>query len=123
MKQSVILTGEGHRIEGDGADVDLVNQFLAHLGARAFSPATARAYAYDLLNFLRFLNERCARLQGVVATDVFDYLDWQQRATAGTGKVVRLTERRGVSPATMNRRIAAVRGLFEFARHGRGARR
>jgi len=115
MQQCVISTGEGHRIEGDGADVDLVNQFLAHLRARAFSPATVRAYAYDLLNFLRFLNERCARLQDVVATDLFDYLDWQQRPTAGTGKVVRLTERRGVSPATMNRRIAAVRGLFEFA--------
>jgi len=29
--------------------------------------------------------------------------------------VVRLSERRGAAPATQNRRIAAVRGLFEFA--------
>ncbi len=115
MKPCVVSTSGGHRIDGCGEDVALVNQFLSHLGSRAFSPATVRAYAYDLLNFLRFLAERCARLQDVVATDLFDYLDWQQRPTAGTGKVVRLTERRGVSPATMNRRIAAVRGLFEFA--------
>ena len=29
--------------------------------------------------------------------------------------MVRLAERRGAAPSTMNRRIAAVRGLFEFA--------
>jgi integrase/recombinase XerC len=57
----------------------LANQYLAHLASRAFSPATVRAYAYDLLNFLRFLAERRARL-GVVATDLFDYLDWAGRA-------------------------------------------
>ncbi|WP_307568632.1 tyrosine-type recombinase/integrase [Streptosporangium lutulentum] len=93
----------------------MVNQFLAHLGARAFSPATVRAYAYDLLNFLRFLAERLSGLGDVVATDLFDYLAWQQRPGASTGTVVRLAERRGAAPATMNRRIAAVRGLFEFA--------
>jgi integrase/recombinase XerC len=114
MQQWVISTSDGHRVRGSSGDVVLVNRFLSQLGCRAFSPATVRAYAYDLLNFLRFLAERCARLQDVVATDLFDYLDWQQGPTAGTGKVVRLTERRGVSPATMNRRIAAVRGLFEF---------
>jgi integrase/recombinase XerC len=115
MKQCVISTSDGHRVQGPGEDVELVNRFLSHLGSRAFSPATVRAYAYDLLDFLRFLAERYARLQDVVATDLFDYLDWQQRPPAGMGKVVRLTDRRGVAPATMNRRIAAVRGLFEFA--------
>ena len=42
MKQRVIATGDGHRIEGDGEDVELVNQFLSHLRSRAFSPATVR---------------------------------------------------------------------------------
>ena len=43
-------------------------------------------------------------------------LDWQTqpKRTAGS-TVVRLSERRGAAPATQNRRIAAVRGLFEFA--------
>jgi integrase/recombinase XerC len=116
MQKCVISTSDGHRVQGLGGDVELVNRFLSHLGSRAFSPATVRAYAYDLLNFLRFLAERGARLQDVVATDLFDYLAWQQRPTASTGKVVRLNAQRGVvAPATMNRRIAAVRGLFEFA--------
>jgi site-specific recombinase XerD len=115
MERRVISTCDGHRVDGCGEDGELVNQFLSHLRSRAFSSATVRAYAYDLLNFLRFLAERCARLRDVVATDLFDYLDWQQRPRGVAGKVVRLTERRGAAPATMNRRIAAVRGLFEFS--------
>jgi integrase/recombinase XerC len=116
MRRHVVLASDGHRVEGCGADGELVNQFLAHLGSRAFSPATVRAYAYDLLNFLRFLAGRDARLGDVVAMDLFDYLDWQQHPVSTAGQqVVRLGTARGAMPATMNRRIAAVRGLFEFA--------
>ena len=116
MGQRVVLVSDGHRVGGCGADGELVNRFLAHLGARAFSPATVRAYAYDLLSFLRFLAGRDARLAGVVAMDLFDYLDWQQRPAGTAGQaVVRLGAGRGAAPATMNRRVAAVRGLFEFA--------
>src|SRR2546423_6368377 len=87
MGQRVVLVSDGHRVEGCGPDGELVNRFRAHLGSRAFSPATVRAYAYDLLNFLRFLAGRDARLADVVATDLFGYLDWQQRpaGTAGPG--------------------------------------
>ncbi len=116
MRGDVVSASDGHRVEGFGPDGELVNQFLAHLGSRAFSPATVRAYAYDLLNFLRFLAGRDARLADVVAMDLFDYLGWQQRPVSTAGQpVVRLGAARGAMPATMNRRIAAVRGLFEFA--------
>lgn len=101
---------------GRAEDRAFANQFLAHLGTRNFSAATQRAYAYDVLNFLRFLDGHGATLATARPTDLFDYLDWQgksQRAAGAT--VVRLAERRGAAPATMNRRIAAVRGLFEFA--------
>ena len=48
--------------------------------------------------------------------DLFDYLDWQQRPARTAGQaVVRLSAGRGAAPATMNRRVATVRGLFEFA--------
>jgi len=58
---------------------------LAHLGTRNFSAATRRAYAYDLLNFLRFLVEQGVRLAAVRATDLFDYLDWQGQPPRAAG--------------------------------------
>ena len=70
------------------------------------SPLTGpqRRRLADLLNFMCFLPERCPRLGDVVATDLFDYLDWQQqRPRANAGKMVRLTTHRGAAPATMNR--------------------
>ena len=116
MTVAVKNSDGSHRLEGSWAGTESANAFLSHLETRRFSPATVRAYAYDLLNFLRFLGQRSARFQDVVATDLFDYLDWQQwSALPDGGKVVRLADRRGAAPATMNRRIAAVRGLFEYA--------
>jgi site-specific recombinase XerD len=88
-----------------------VNRFLEHLSVRSFSPATVRAYAFDLANFARFLEEKALALADVAPVDLFDYLDWQARTSADKGRVVAMKGR--VSPATMNRRIAAVRGLFE----------
>ena len=111
----VVLTGDGHRLDGDDPVTVVANRYLAHLGSRGFSPATVRAYAFDLLNFGRFLAERGIALGDVVPTDLFDYLDWQAKPRRDRGaKVVRL-DQRGAAPATMNRRIAAVRGLFEYA--------
>ena len=101
---------QGHRLEGDAPLVRAGNRFLEHLVVRRFSPATVRAYAFDLANFAGFLAARSLALADVAPTDLFDYLDWQARPARG-GKVVTLG-RRGPAPATMNRRIAAVRGLF-----------
>jgi site-specific recombinase XerD len=93
----------------------VINRFLEHIEIRAFSPATVRAYAYDLLDFTRFLRDGGLTLATVQPSDLFDYLAWQARPRSTAGRrVVRLAEARGAAPATMNRRIAAVRGLFEF---------
>jgi integrase/recombinase XerC len=106
--------GAGWQVEGSWPDAELANHFLAHLVVRAFAPATVRAYAYDLVNFGRFCVERGVRAVDAGPADVFDYLEWQSgpRPAQG-GRVVRLVARRP-APATMNRRIAAVRALFEF---------
>jgi integrase/recombinase XerC len=116
MDLRVVHTDDGDRLDGDGPITDLANRYLAHLRTRGFAAGTVRAYAFDLLNFGRFLAERGASVSDVVATDLFDYLDWQAKSkVTRKTKVVRLADRRGVAPATMNRRIAAVRGLFEYA--------
>ena len=90
-----------------------INRFLGHLEVRNYSPSTVRAYAFDLSNFVRFLEARSLGLDEVRPTDLFDYLDWQPKARRKTSaKVVPIGSTR-VAPATMNRRIASVRGLFE----------
>jgi site-specific recombinase XerD len=104
----------GHRLAGTWAGVDAVNAFLAHLESRAFSPATVRAYAFDLVNFARFLEGRGIDVSDVVPTDIFDWIDWQSVRRAGWDKVVAVTGRGGSAPASVNRRAAAVRAFFEY---------
>lgn len=105
----------GFRIDGAPVeDAVLVNGFLDHLRVRAFSPLTVRSYEFHVLSFLRFCDERALVLMSVTPMDVLDFLDWLSRPT-GRGNVVELRRPRGASPATMNQRVAALRGLFEFA--------
>lgn len=116
MGVAVVRTDEGHRLLGDGPITAVANRYLAHLRARSFSPATVRGYAFDLLNLSRFVEERGLSLVDVVPTDFFEWLDWQTKPTTATpAKVVPLGDLRGPAPATINRRVAAVRGLFEYA--------
>lgn len=116
MVLCVTRVGGVHRLAGDAGLVEIGNRWLAHLEAREFSPATVRGYAYDLVCLARFLDDAGVGWRDVVPSDVFDWLEWQARPRSAAGrKVVRLGDRRGAAPATMNRRVAAARGLFEFA--------
>lgn len=104
---------DSHRLKGCWAGIEAANAFLAHLESRAFAPATVRAYAFDLVNFARFLHERNIDVAGVVPTDVFDWVDWQSVRRPGRDKVVAIRGGRGSAPASVNRRVAAVRAFFE----------
>jgi site-specific recombinase XerD len=116
MALRVAAYGDVFLIAGEVSDdVVVANRFLTHLKGRNFARATRRAYAYDVLNFLRFLSGHGVGLAQTRPTDLFDYLDWQTQPTTPGATVVSLFDRRGAAPATQNRRIAAVRGLFEFA--------
>jgi integrase/recombinase XerC len=105
---------DGFRIDGDWAGLDSANAFLAHLTGRGFSPATVRAYAFDVVNLARFLGERDVALAAVDAPVVFDWIDWQGvRRADGSGGADH--SRSGSAAAsTVNRRVAAVRALFEY---------
>jgi len=114
MAISVQVAGEEHRLVGDWGGIGLGNQFLTHLRARAFSPATVRAYAFDVANFARFLEEQEIAVSAVEPMDVFAWVDWQGARTPTTSqRVIRLAPR-SAAPATINRRVAAVRAFFEF---------
>ena len=103
----------GHRLAGSWTGTETANAFLRHLEARAFSPATVRAYAFDLVNFARFLEDRGIDLAAVVPTDIFDWIDWQAVRRPSRDRVVAITAGCGSAPASVNRRAAAVRAFFE----------
>jgi integrase/recombinase XerC len=111
----VVRADSGCRLVGDGPVTESANRWFGHLESRNFAAATVRGYAFDVLNFGRFLTEKAIPLGGVGPQDVFDWVEWQARPLGARGqRVVSLASKRGPAPATMNRRIAAVRGLFEF---------
>lgn len=117
MSVRVAVSEGSHRLSGDGPITELANRYLAHLEGRSFSGSTVRGYAFDLLNFSRFLSERRVPLAEVAPQDLFDWLNWQQapKLLDPVSKVVGIGDLRGAAPATINRRVAAVRGMFEYA--------
>ncbi|MBU6424396.1 MAG: site-specific integrase, partial [Chloroflexi bacterium] len=48
----------------------LINDFLAYLGDRRYSPRTIRAYAFDLLHFARWLAFEGLGLEAVTTDGV-----------------------------------------------------
>jgi integrase/recombinase XerC len=111
--QVKLIDGE-YRISGDWDGCEPANAFLGHLRARAFSPATVRAYAFDVVNLARFLTGQGLRLAAVTPVDVFAWVDWQgarRDDAAGPGKVVAL-RRQTAAASTVNRRVAAVRAFW-----------
>lgn len=113
MAASVIGKGGQCRLTG-WADADAANRFLDHLVGRAFAAATVRAYAYDVLCFARFCDARGLRLAGVVPADLFDWVGWQTAGARPRSGTVVAMARHGAAPASVNRRVAAVRALFEY---------
>ena len=80
--------------------VAVVERFLASPG---LSPATRRAYASDLRDFTSWLDSAGLTPDRVDARALTDYLGELGRA------------RRGLAPATIARRLSAVRALLRYA--------
>ena len=101
------------------AAVTLVNDYLAYLSDRRYSPRTVRAYAFDLLHFCRWLCADGTAIDAVSTDTLLRFLSACREAVIGGqhgGNVVDLRSGRsaGYAPATVNRRMAAVSGLFNF---------
>jgi len=97
----------------------LVNEFLGYLADRNFSPRTCRAYAYDLLAFVRWLIGEQLGLAEVNVDVLLRFLTACRQATlpgrpGGNVYSIRDGRNQGYAPATINRRLAAISSLFAF---------
>lgn len=110
----------GWALVGPGAvGFALVNEYLAYLVDRRYSPRTVRAYAFDLLHFCRWLRADGITLDAVSTDTLLRFLGACRETVLASqhgGNVVDLRSGRsnGYAPATVNRRMAAVSGLFSF---------
>lgn len=112
---------DGWALAGPAASLfGLVDEYLAHLADRNYSPKTVRAYGYDLLAFCRWLLDEEQQLSAVTTEVLLRFLRACREAKV-PGRpgpnVVRLSGRRidQYAATTINRRLAAISGLFTFA--------
>jgi site-specific recombinase XerD len=112
------VDGGRWRLTG-GSGTGLVNDYLGYLADRGYSPQTVRAYAFDLLGFVRWLAAEQIALAEVSTAVVLRYLAYCRRAPlpgrpGGNVYSIRDGRSAGYAPASINRRLAAISGLFGY---------
>jgi integrase len=104
--------------------IPVVSDFMRHLRARGFSPNTLSAYAYDLLHFMTFLQERQLTYHEFRPPHAVMFLEYlsalpSRNQARRLGLVLSTMTHDGsaatcLSPATINRTIATVSSFYEY---------
>src|SRR5262245_32397068 len=97
----------------------LVNDYLDYLADRNYSPATVRAYGFDLLAFCRWLVSECLGLETVTTDVLLRWLAANRAARLPGRPAPNVVSMRGerldtYAATTINHRLAAVSGLYGF---------
>lgn len=116
----VVERAGGWALAGEDAGrLGLINDYLGYLADRRYSPRTVRAYAFDLLAFARWLLAEDVMLEEVTSERLLAFLGFSRQAQLPGqpgGNVVSIRDGRasGYAAATINRRLVAIAGLFEY---------
>jgi site-specific recombinase XerD len=94
--------GGGYRLHSMPPSVAVAsaNEFLDSLSIRGLSPATVRAYAFDLVVLYRWLHHAQLLVEELSPDDVLRFIEHQQRA--------------GARAKSINRRLATCEQLYRF---------
>jgi integrase/recombinase XerC len=92
--------GTGYRLQAASDSVAVANEFLEALSIRGLSPATVRAYAFDLVALYRWLGHTGLKLEQLSPDHVLRFIEHQQHA--------------GASPKSINRRLVTCEQLYRF---------
>jgi integrase/recombinase XerD len=104
---------ESWTVVGDDLEpVEPAEEYLAYLSAIERSPTTVRAYAFSLKLWFEFLDRRDLAWDRVSVEAVAQFVAWLR--APGDNVVVLDASAARRSPATVNRHLAAVFGLYDY---------
>jgi site-specific recombinase XerD len=91
-------------VSANGSGIDETNEYLDMLAIRGLSLRTIRAYAYDLLNFFRWLVYENIHLSDITKSLLLKYIRYQRDQSSG----------KQTAPTTINHRLIVIRCLYKF---------
>ena len=92
--------GEYRLVDAKLRPIPAANRFLAAVAVRGLSPATVRAYGFDLVVLYRWLGHRGHSLRALTGEKLLDYVGAQRLA--------------GAQPRSINRRLTTAQLLYRF---------
>lgn len=111
-------------LDENNLPVPVVSGFMRHLRARGCSPNTLSAYCFDLLHFMTFLQEQQLTYQEFRPPHALLFLEYlsllpSRRQAHRLALVLSTTTHEGtsttrLSPASINRILAAVSSFYEY---------
>jgi len=107
-------------LDDAASEVVPVTRFLSHLSDANYSPNTVCAYAYDLAHLARFLERRAIGWNEFRPATALEFLGYlrrvpTQRPAQRLGMTVATEQGRLLSPATVQRVLAATSSFFDWA--------
>src|SRR6266566_3171583 len=110
-------------LDDAGQPIEIVSRFMRHFRVRDYSPNTLSAYCFDLLHFMTFLRVQQLTYEQFTPAHAWTLLEYLRELPSRIqaqrlGPVLCTTDRghpaTRLSPATINRILAAVSSFYEY---------